>query len=186
MHTFTCDPDMVINGETLRAYVDNVQSEIIMPIFDKYGMADPVAGEWYPLQPVLDALKEISTASGASTNLIAVGVKIAQYGVEPEDVIQAPLPIVLQYWQAHMDQNIVNKNTGLGGAGIIRTEKVNDKFYKTYQNNLFPDDLCYGLAYGFARSRLPLGTNFKIWYEDYNNRIDNGDAEETVICIQWE
>ncbi len=112
MHTFTCDPDMVINGETLRAYVDNVQTEIIMPIFEKYGMTDPVVGEWYPLQPVLDALKEISIASGASTNLIAVGVQIAQYGVEPEDIIQAPLPIVLQYWQAHMDQNIVNKNTG--------------------------------------------------------------------------
>ena len=186
MHTFTCDSDMVINGETLRAYVHNVQSDVIMPIFQKHGMDEPVLGEWYPLQPVLDALKELSTTSGASTNLIAVGVKLAEYGVEPEDIIQAPLPIVLEFWQAHMDQNIVHKDTGVGGAGTIVTEKVNDTFYKITHNNLFPDDLCYGLAYGFARSRLPLGTNFKIWYEDYSNRIDNGDAEETVICVQWD
>lgn len=186
MHSYTCDPALIINGETLRAYIDNVQIDIIEPIFKKHGMTEPVVGEWYPLQPVLDLLKELSTASGSSTNLIAVGVKIAEYGVEPEDIIQAPLPIVLQYWQDHMDKNIINKDTKAGGAGLIKTEKINDKFYKTTHNNLFPDDLCYGLAYGFARSRLPLGNNFKVYYEDYNNRIDNGDSEETVICVQWD
>jgi hypothetical protein len=186
MHTFTCEPNLTINGETLRAYLYNEQNDIIEPLFKKHGMADPVPGEWYPLQPVLDFLKELSTSSGSSANLVAVGVKLAEFGVEPEDIIAAPLPVVLEHWQDHMDKNIIDKNTGEGGAGMIKTEKVDDKFYKIAHNNLFPDDLCYGLAYGFCRSRLPLGTNFKVWYEDYNNRIDNGDAEETVICIQWE
>jgi hypothetical protein len=181
MHTYVCEPGMEVSGQVLGAYVDNVQADIVGPIFNKHGMSNPDPDKWYPMQPVLDLLKELSESSGASTNLIAIGVKTAEYGVEPEDVIEAPLPVVLEHWQDHM-----NANMRKGDPGTIITQKVDDKFYKIRHNNLFPDDFCYGLAYGFCRSRLPLGTNFKVWYEDYNNRIDNGDAEETVICIEWE
>jgi hypothetical protein len=142
---------------------------------------DVDADKWYPLQPVLDVLKVLSTNRGSVMNLIAVGVKIAEYGVQPEDIINAPLPVVLEHWQDHMNLSFRN-----GNPGEIITEKVNDKFYKLTQKNMFPDDLCYGLAYGFARSRLPLGTNFKVSYEDYDNRIDNGGADKTVICVEWE
>jgi len=181
MHTFTCDPNTEILGVLLFAYIDNVQAEIIEPIFRKHGMSDPDPEKWYPLQPVLDVMKEISTSPGANTNLIAVGVKIAEYGLEPEDIVNQPLSVVLEHWNDHMHLGFRG-----GDIGTIITEKVHDKFYRVIQKNLVPDDMCYGLAYGFARSRLPLGTNFKVWYEDYNNRIDNGDAEETVICIEWE
>lgn len=181
MHTFTCDPNTEIIGPVLMAYLDNVQSEIIEPIFRRHGMTNPNPEKWYPLQPVLDVLKELSKGDSATTNLVAIGVKIAEYGVEPEDIVNAPLPIVLEHWNDHMQISFRG-----GDVGIIITEKVHDKFYKTIQKNVFPDDLCYGLAYGFARSRLPLGTNFKVYYEEYNNRMDNGGADSTVICVEWD
>ena len=181
MHTFKCNPEMEISGQTLQAYMDNVQAETIVPIFKRYGISNPDPEKWYPLQPVLDVLKELSTGDSATTNLVAIGAKIAEYGVEPEDIIEAPLPVVLEHWNAHMHASFRN-----GDPGTIETEKVHDKFYKVRQKNLFPDDFCYGLAFGFARSRLPLGTNFKVYYEEYNNRIDNGGADSTVICVEWE
>ncbi|MCB8946030.1 MAG: hypothetical protein H6658_19975 [Ardenticatenaceae bacterium] len=181
MHTYTCDPALEISGQTLQAYIDNVQADIIEPIFHKHGMSVPDPEKWYPLQPVLDVLKEIHDNPDATTNLVAIGVKIAEYGVEPEDIIAAPLNVVFEHWEEHMYSSVRN-----GDAGRIITEKVNDKFYKITQQNIFPDDLCYGLAYGFARSRLPLGVNFRVWYEDYDNRIDNGGGDKTVICVQWE
>ncbi|HRQ40289.1 MAG TPA: hypothetical protein PLD25_20450 [Chloroflexota bacterium] len=180
-HDYKCNPEMEILGQTLYAYLDNVQIEIIEPIFRKHGMTDPDPEKWYPLQPVLDLLKELQEGPGATANLVAVGVKIAEYGLEPEDIIAAPLPVVLEHWNDHMHLSFRN-----GDPGEIITEKVHDKFYKVTQKNIFPDSLCYGLAYGFARSRLPLGTNFKVWYEDYNNRIDYGGGDKTVICIEWE
>jgi hypothetical protein len=172
---------MEISGNTLLAYVDNVQADIIEPIFRKRGITDVDPEKWYPLQPVLDVLKELHDNPAATVNLIAIGVKIAEYGVEPEDIINAPLPVVLEHWNDHLHINFRN-----GNPGQIITEKVHDKFYKITQKNIFPDDLCYGLAYGFARSRLPLGTNFKVWYEDYDDRIDNGGNDKTVICVEWE
>ena len=182
MHDFKCNPEMEITGQTLLAYVDNLRVDIIRPMSEKHGMTTDIDPEkWYPLQPVLDVLKELSKSSNAAENLVALGVKIAEYGVEPEDIIAAPLSVVLEHWQDHMDYNFRN-----GDPGKVITEKVHDKFYKVTQINLFPDDLCYGLAYGFARSRLPLGTNFKVWYEDSDNRIDEGGGDKTVICIEWE
>lgn len=181
MHTFTCDPNTEMIGVILFAYLDNVQAEIIEPIYRKHGMTSPEPDKWYPLQPVLDVLKELSSGANASANLVALGVKVAEYGVEPEDIINQPLPVVLEHWNDHLQLAFRG-----GDVGTIVTEKVHDKFYRTIQKNIFPDDLCYGLAYGFARSRLPLGTNFKVYYEDYNKRIDKGDADETVICIEWE
>jgi len=181
MHDFKCNPEMEITGQTLLAYLDNVQVDIIGPIFKKHGMMDIEPEKWYPLQPVLDVLKELSSGQNATANLVAVGVKIAEYGVQPEDIINAPLPVVLEHWHDHMQYNFRN-----GDPGKIITEKVHDKFYKVTQINMFPDALCYGLAYGFARSRLPLGTNFRVWYEDNNNRLDNGGGDKTVICVEWE
>lgn len=172
---------MEILGAALFAYLDNVHVDIIEPIFRKHNMMDVDAEKWYPLQPVLDVLKELYDNPGAMMNLIAVGVKTAEYGVEPEDIINAPLPVVLEHWHDHMHYHFRK-----GNPGEIIAEKVHDKFYKVTQNNMFPDDFCYGLAYGFARSRLPLGTNFKVWYENFDNRIDNGDGDKTVICVEWE
>ena len=181
MHNYKCNPEMEIAGQTLLAYLDNIQADIIGPIFKKHGMLNIDPKKWYPLQPVLDVLKELSANPDATTNLVAVGVKIAEYGVEPEDVVNAPLPVVLEHWHEHMHHNFRH-----GNPGKIITEKVHDKFYKLTQINMFPDDLCYGLAYGFARSRLPLGTNFRVWYEDNNKRIDKGGGDKTVICVEWE
>lgn len=181
-HDFKCNPEMEVLGAVLFPYLDNVNADITEPIFRKYGMVEDLdANEWYPLQPILDVLKVLYHGPDSTMNLVAVGVKIAEYGVEPEDIVNAPLPVVLEHWNDHMHLNMRN-----GNPGEIITEKVHDKFYKLTQKNLFPDDLCYGLAYGFARSRLPLGTNFKVWYEDFDNRIDNGGADKTVICVEWE
>lgn len=181
MRTFTCDPNIEINGHTMMAYVDNVRADILQPILTQYVDLPIDVNKWYPLQPLLHVLKTINESPSATANLVAIGVKLAEYGLEPDSMNKADLGVVLEHWEEHMYRNIRN-----GDVGRIITEKVNDQFYKVTQKNIFPDDMCYGLAYGFARSRLPLGTNFKVWYEDFDNRIDRGDADETTICISWE
>jgi hypothetical protein len=181
MRRRTCDPAVEISGLTLRAYVDNAKVSVVRPIFEKHGMAGAEPDKWYPLQPLLDVLFELSIHFDSVSNLVAIGVKIAEYGVEPSDMKTASLPYVLEHWEQHLYANVRN-----GDIGHIYTEKVTDTLYRVTQQNIFPDDLCYGLAYGFARSRLPLGTNFKVWYESFDYRIDRGDADKTVICVSWE
>jgi hypothetical protein len=181
MRKATCDPAAEISGQTLQAYIHNVQADIILPIFEKYGYKDIDPNKWYPLQPLLNILYELGTNADSTNNLVAIGVKIAEYGVEAAATDHASMPVVLEHWDEHMYASVRG-----GDIGHIVTEKLNDKSYRLTQKHVFPDDLCYGLAYGFARSRLPKGTSFKVEYEDYNHRIDNGDGDKTVILVKWE
>ena len=177
----TCDPAVEISGQTLQAYTNATHTDVILAIFQKYGLVDIKPDQWYPLLPLLNALYEIGIHPVASTSLVSIGVRIAEYGVEPSDLKSARLPLVLENWEKHLYANVRN-----GAVGHILTEKTSATVYRITHQNVFPDDLCYGLAYGFARTHLPLGTNFKVWYEDYNHRIDNGDADKTVICVSWD
>ncbi len=185
LHSYTCDPATELNGQVYLAYVNNIEADIILPIFKAHNM--PTTAEevdpngWYPLQPLLEVLKEISEGDNATANMVAIGIKIAEFGLDPADLHQGNLGFVLEHWEEHMYSAIRN-----GDVGRITTEKVNDTFYKVTQQNLFHDDLCYGLAYGFARNYLPRGTSFRVSYEDYNNRIDRGDNDRTVICVEWD
>ena len=181
MHDFTCDPATEISGQTMIAYTDNVRTDVIEPIFEKYNLLPIDVNQWYPLQPLLDALKDLHEGSDGESALIAIGIQIAKYGLEPEQMNQADLDVVLEHWEAHMYTNVRN-----GDVGQIITEKVGENSYRLIQKNKFPDALCYGLAFGFARSRLPVDADFTVEYEEYDNRIDNGDNDETVILVSWE
>lgn len=181
MRKRTCDPSVEISGQTLQAYVSGTHTDIIRRIFEKHGIVDIKPDQWYPLLPLLDALYEIGTHREAASSLVSIGVKIAEFGVEPSELQKADLPLVLENWEKHLYVNVRH-----GDVGHIQTEKINNTSYRVVHNNVFPDDLCYGLAYGFARTHLPLGTNFKVWYEDYDHRIDNGDGDKTAICVSWD
>ncbi len=181
MRKRTCDPKAQISGQTLTAYVSGAYSDNIRAIFKKHGIVDIDPAKWYPLPPLLDALYEIGTNPDIASSMVSIGVKIAEFGVNPTELQKADLPLVLEGWDSHLYANVRNAD-----VGHIITEKLGPTSYRLIQTNVFPDDLCYGLAYGFARSHLPLGTNFKVWYEDYNHRIDNSDSDRTVICVTWD
>lgn len=113
-------------------------------------------------------------------NIVAIGMQIATYGIDPDETTDVPLDVVLEHWNEHMYANIRGAD-----IGTISAEKVEDKFYRVTHNTVWPDYLQYGLAYGFARRCLPKGSSFTVWFEDIDKRLDNGGAQQTVICVQW-
>jgi hypothetical protein len=52
---------------------------VIAPVFKKYGIVKVDPKKWYPLQPLLDALYEMSKQSNGHQSLVTIGVKIAMY-----------------------------------------------------------------------------------------------------------
>jgi hypothetical protein len=46
-----------------------------------------------------------------------------------------------------------------------------------------PDDLEYGILYGFAK-RFLAGTQFTVWYDEDLPRMDQG-GDQTVIHVKW-
>jgi hypothetical protein len=180
MRKFTCHPDAKISGQTITAYLDNLQSFESRKVFEQYGIDDVDTSKWYRLQPLLNVLHELSVQPNATQNIVAIGMQIAISGVDP-NAPEVPLPVVLEHWNDHMYANIQGAE-----VGTITAEKLGEKSYRITHRTVWPDNLVYGLAYGFARGRLPQGTHFTVWYENPDERLDQGDGDKTVICVKWD
>lgn len=176
-----CDPNTEVIGQVMLSYIDNLQTDLMRPILEKHHLTNIEPDTWYPLQPWLNFIQELSTLPGFSSNMIAVGLKVAEYAVKPPEMANVTLEQILEGWNDHLYANHRS-----GNIGSITTEKVAEKHYRTIHRHIYPDDLSYGLAYAFARTILPPGTDFKVWYENYDKRLDNGNGDETVICVKWE
>lgn len=176
-----CSPETEVIGQVMLSYIDNIQAEHIKPLLEKAGLVKIKPEQWYPLRPWVDVIDELSTRPDFTPNMIAVGLKVAEYAIMPPEMANVTLGQMLEAWDTHF-----HTNHRYGEIGHIITEKVDDTFYKTIHENIYPDDLNYGLAYGFARTLLPKGTDFEVWYEDFEHRIDNGNGDKTVICIRWD
>lgn len=175
-----CPPEAEVIGQVMLSYIDNIQADEIHPLLEKYGVANVKPDEWYRVKPWLDVINDLSKEPNFTTNMVAVGLKVAEYALMPPEMKDVTLEMILMGWNDHFYTNHRN-----GDLGSIVTEKISDKHFRMTHCHIYPDDLSYGLAYGFARIMLPKGATFKVWYADPENRLDAG-GEETVMHVEWE
>lgn len=179
MRKLTCPPGTQTIGLNLGAFIDNLQGSETAPIMKKYGLENIDPNAWYPAEMILGALNEIAEVTNNSANLTAIGMKIGQtvpfFGIE-----NPTLPQALMAW------NDVYQGIHRGGdVGKIRCEKVDDKHWKTYHSVMYPDDMSYGVLFGYGRRFLE--TPFKVFYDpDVLARDYGGTGEETIIHIKWD
>ena len=183
MRTLTCPPGSETLGTLLSSFSQNLQSDDVRPIMEKYGVVnlDPMA--WYPVKMLLDALNDVASRGNVSTNLVAIGMKIGENVPTPPELGEHPsLEQVLMIWD--------NLYQGLhrgADVGCIQIEKVSNKYFKTAHSNPYPDDMSYGILYAYARRFLPPGTDFTVFYEPGITPRDRGGAgNATVISVKWE
>lgn len=180
MPRMTCSPETEVIGVSMISFVDNIQADVMAPMLVKHDLVNIEPDRWYPVRSFLEIMDELSTQPEFTNNMIAVGLKVAQYAITPPEMQGVGLAQMLEGWDTHFHANHRN-----GDVGHIITEKVNDKAYRVTHQNIYPDDFNYGLAYGFAKTCLPHGTNFVVKYEDYNHRLDLGNGDKTVITVSW-
>lgn len=174
-----CPPQAEVIGQVMMSYIDNIQAEEIRPLLEKYGVVNIEPEAWYKLQPWLNVINELSKQPNFTSNMVAVGLKVAEYAVMPPEMKDVTLDMILMGWNEHFYVN--HRNADLGH---ITTEKVADKHYLMTHCHVYPDDLSYGLAYGFARIMLPKGTQFEVWYDKDYIRLDHG-GDKTLLHVQW-
>ncbi len=175
-----CPPEAEIIGQAMLACINNIHSEEIHPLLEQYGLVDIQPDQWYQVQTWLNVINDLSSQPNFISNMVAVGLKVAEYAIMPSEMKNVTLGTVLMGWNDHFYVNHRN-----GDLGSIVTEKISDKHYRMNTCTVYPDELDYGLAYGFAHTILPKGTSFQVWFEDPANRLDTG-GEETIIHVKWE
>jgi hypothetical protein len=178
--TFTSyDPDAKVIGQNALSFIQNVNSDDILPILKKYGLSQIDPGTWYPLQQWLNVLSEISEQNNAMFNMVAIGAAISETAILPPGAENLSLEQIL------FAINDVYQMQHQGNVGHIATEKVSDTHIKLTVCVPYPDDLEYGTTYGFVRRFLPSSDSFNVFYDADTLRHDEG-GDCTVIHVQWE
>jgi hypothetical protein len=179
MRHLTCDPSVEVLGVNVLGIADNMRADEISPFLEKHGLLNVQPMEWYPCQQWLNAMNDLAEHTNLMSNLVAIGLKVAENVVLPPDLANASLTQMLELWN-----DIYQMQHRGGDIGQVITEKIGDKHYKTTHVHLYPDDLTYGVGYGFARRFLPTGTQFTVSYDEVVPRMDQGGTE-TIIYVKW-
>ena len=107
-------------------------------------------------------------------------MKEAEQAMVPPQFSQMNLGDVLMGVTQVFDLN--NRGSDYGSC---KAEKVGDKHVKVTLRAATPDDIWYGVFYGFVRRFAPKGVHFTVKYDSDIPRRENG-GEFTIIHITWE
>ncbi len=181
MRTLTCPPEAETIGVNIKAFFDNLRDDKTKPIMEKYGLLDINPESWFPLSKYLDALNELGERPDFSSDLVAIGLEVGLMTPLPPDLTSPTLEQVLMGWN-DMYQ-MLHRGADVGKVVI---KKISETHYKTIHTAVYPDDMIYGVLYGYGRRFLPPGTRFMVYYdEDVLPRDKGGTGDSTIIHISW-
>ena len=173
--------DQEIPGKILIDLENAVGSEEIMPFFVKHGMTNIDSQAWYPMQKLLDIYNDMTDhKDGTMFDFVSIGMKEAEQAIVPSRFQTMSLSEILMSVTQVFDLN--NRGSDYGSC---KAEKVTDKHVRVTIRAATPDDIWYGVFYGFVSRFAPKGVHFTLKYDpDIPHRENGGD--ETVIHITWD
>lgn len=181
MRKIVCEPGTQVAGATVMSLIENVQAADLSELVKKYGFENVAPNMWYSLEDFLRFLAEMVENPEMTFNSVAIGMSIADTAHMPPGMESPSFTEMVEGWDAHYQANFRN-----GDVGHKVTVKLSPKHYKVVHNNTkMPDDLEYGVLYGFAKRFLPPGTDFTVWYDEDVIQMDEG-GDQTVLHVSWE
>ncbi len=175
MRKLTCDPNVEAIGQVMLAFINNLQAEEIEPVLKKHNLTDVDPESWYKAQQWLDVLNELG-----SVDYVAIGLQTAQHVILPPGLENLTYLQIMTKW----DEIYQFQHRG-GDIGGLTVEQITPTHYRAEWKIIYPDDMAYGVAFGFARRFLPKGTVFTLKYDPDFTRVDDG-GEKTVLHIYVE
>ncbi|MFN8531309.1 MAG: hypothetical protein U0670_22120 [Anaerolineae bacterium] len=137
-------------GQTVLAFVDNLESEVIAPLLPKYGLVNIDPDKWYPHQSWMNVLKELGDMPGSTPAFVAFGRRVVETAVMPPEIKSIPEVLNLLHAIHHMNLRNIPDEEG------YLVEAKGDRHYWVYHNTPNPDDAIYGFIWGMvARYKQP-------------------------------
>lgn len=182
MRKLTSIPGTETLGQNFGAFIDNMMGSDTAPIMRKHGLVNIDPNQWYPASMLLDALNELAQTSNTIADFTAIGLEIGQTVPMPPTMENPTLEQALTAW------NDIYQFIHRGGdAGMIKCEKIGPKHWKTSHSVIYPDDMSYGILYGYGKRFLPPNTPFKVFYDpEVKARDYGGTGEFSIIHITWQ
>ena len=169
-------PQAEVIGQTVMAFIDNLQADEIAPLLPQHGFAEIAPDRWYPHQNWMDVLKELAEMPNSSVNFVAFGRSVVEKAVMPPEIDSIPKALNLLHMIHHMNLRNIPEDEG------YKIKVLGEKHYQVYHNTPNPDDGIYGFIWGMcARFKQP-GEAFTV------RRIENPNPDEepgTVFDVTW-
>lgn len=175
------DPNTEVIGAYVLSFTTNLNHTDMQDLVKKHGLDEIDPQGWYPQQPVLDLMSDIMDANNATTNLIAVGMAVAEQGYKllPDHMRSMSL---LEFFSTY--EQIYPQRHRNGDVGYMKIEKIDDHHIKIHIKTAYPDDAFYGIFYGYAR-QFSKGKGFMVAFDETVQRRDEG-GDETVIRVEFD
>lgn len=169
-------PNAEVIGQTVLAFVDNLEADVIAPLLPKHGLDKIDPEGWYSHQAWMDVLKDLSALPGASSAFVAFGRKVVENAVMPPEVDSIPKVLNLLHTIHHLNLRNVPEQEGYS------VEQKGEHHYWVYHNTPNPDDAIYGFIWGLvARYKAP-GEHFVVRRV---TGVENPAHPGSIFEIKW-
>ena len=181
MSIYTCDPNLEIGGYSARSLLESETRNHYLNILERHGLSKIDRDAWYPVQNLLGVLNDINKRRSAMVDFISIGLAASDNSLlPPEAQYMSFRDFFLAYGSIYPR---IYRN---GDPGEIQIELVEENHLAiTLIDVPFPDDLIYGVLFGFACRFANDGEQFTLDYDDQHLRRDQG-GDYTIIHLTWE
>lgn len=143
------DPRAEIIGQNFQVFKKNNQTASINPV------------RWYPLRKWLHMLDGLVATSRDATNFVEIGIALANTFPLPHEAEKMTLEGFFRFFDEIYQMQHRN-----GDVGSITVQKMEtDELQITVHSSPYPDDLIYGVVYGFTLRFLKKGQHFVLKQE---------------------
>ena len=181
-------PGMQVRGRVIQAAVRCLNSEHLEPYLRQNGLLgrqddlQPILPDrWYSQQDWLNVLNALVEESGSSSmsDLVSVGMTLANLLCDPADAGQGSLEEQLEAWgRAYQEQHRD------GDAGELIVHRMGSKLIWVDTRTAYPDEILYGAIYAIASRYFPDRAAVTVRYDNSLPRRDQGGAV-TRYMVSW-
>lgn len=185
--------DIEVSGEAIRAAVSGMGAfqSFALEILAEHGIAEPVAGAWYPRQAYLDAFRTIAERMGPKT-LFTIGSQIPESarfpktGPELEDMLRS---IDVAYHMNHRRGGRVMYDpateTMLDGIGHYHCEVVRDGLVRMTCRTPYPCDFDRGIISAVVNGSKPPNSLYVSVVHAPGEPSRESGADHCVYLVEW-
>lgn len=169
-------PQAEVIGQTVLAFSENLEADIIAPLLPKYGLDNIDASAWYPHQSWMNVLRDLSTLEGSSTAFVAFGKQVVQTAVMPPEIDSIPKVLEMLHAIHHLNLRNIPEDEGY----VIR--KISERHYLVFHNTPNPEDAIFGFLWGLAARYKQPNEQFVV------RRVPNPDPDEypgSTYEVKW-
>jgi len=174
------DPASEMYGMSVQAFTKSILHDDIADILNRHGMDEIDPQKWYSVQKLLDVLNDVvEEGSNTSQVFVSVGIGAAElgYAALPEPVkAQLTLRGFLSAYGKRLGE------LHHGDVGYVQFEEAAGNHFIMTWRVPYPDDMMYGVFYGYTRLLRPPRQTFSLEYDPNYMTVEAG-GDRTVLHI---